>query len=140
MNIMMKILLSVVLGALALAALSADNSCWKPPRPNCPGGISNENGHGCGANSLIEVSNETLRSQDNVCDGHSKNCQNAHRKCNVLRRMDALWRKVYCVNQETGYRKFLGWCIDSVFSYTATGKDCSGKRCVKPAEEINPIP
>lgn len=137
---LMRLLLLVVLGALALAALSADGNCWKPPRPNCPSGISNENGKHCGADSLIQVSDEMVRSQDNLCVGKSRNCQNANRDCNVLLKMDALWRKVYCVNQKTGYKEFLGWCIDTVFSNTATGLDCSGKKCEKPEEEIDPIP
>lgn len=132
MRIRYLILLILAAGlVLAVTAFADDGSCWHPKRDICPNGVSNENGRSCGSQSLIEVSDETARTQETFCDGHSQNCQNQNRDCNILRIKDALWNKVYCVNERTGVRTFLGWCLNQEFSNTPTNTDCSGKRCVR---------
>jgi len=124
------ILLTLAAGlVLAAVAFADDGSCWQPKRPICPNGVSNEHGRTCGSHSLYEVSDETERTQESFCDGHSRNCQYPDRDCNILRIKDALWNRVYCVNHATGARVFVGWCLNQEFSNTATNRDCSGNKC-----------
>ncbi len=115
----------------ASLAWAADSSCWTPRRPPCPDGVSNEHGRGScgGVYDLIEVDTDSVRTQEDFCVTHSRKCSNPWKKCNMRKTLDALWRKVFCVNQETGVKTFLGWCLDHEFGWTPTNIGCDGKPC-----------
>ena len=124
---------------LATLAFADDGSCWKPARPSCPDGVSDENGKRCGAKSLIVVESDPVRAQDKFCSGHSRKCNNNGKSCNQRWLKDATWRRVNCVNQENGTSTFLGWCLDQEFSNKALDEDCSGKPCRKAGVQVQPV-
>lgn len=123
---------------LATLAFADDGSCWKRARPICPDGVSDENGARCGAKSVIVVSPDAERALDKFCSGHSRNCSNSGKSCNQRWLMDAMWRRVSCVNQQTGASTPLGWCLDYQISNKALNEDCSGNPCRKSVVEAEP--
>lgn len=130
-NSLSKVLALSAMGATYMIAMAADNSCWHTHYPECPGGVSSENGRTCGRGGLITVSDNVHIDDDFVCTGHSRSCPNAGNDCNEQQQWHARWRDVNCVNYIDGnpVLVFQHYCLDGIIWVRDTGNDCSGKKC-----------
>lgn len=119
--------LVILLGFASAVVLANPTHPCTPPK-ECPGGVNNDNGQACGANSIIETHNTGQNSNTKYCTLRNTSfqaCPVPAGQCNEEEWWNMTLGEARCVNQATGAYTVLYTCAWTVLSKTRAGSLCS---------------